>query len=162
MNEKKRDYDLLFGILLSLFSMYVLIESLRMPIEKVGGYYTSFYSAPGFLPFLTSGVLFMMGVSLIFISYKRGGNLKWISWSNFLSLIEKRKTQRVIIILILCGLYCFWGIGKAPYWMVTFIFLIIFMAIFKATKWWKIFMIASGCVGALYLLFAKIFQIPLP
>jgi hypothetical protein len=162
MEGKKSNYDLFFGILLSLFSLYILIESWRMPTEKVGGYYTAFYSAPGFLPFLTSGVLLVMGLYLVLHSLKKGGTLRWISWSNFFWLIQERRTQRVLLILALCGLYAFWGIGKAPYWLVTFIFLVIFMFLFKATQWWKILAITAGCVVVLYLLFARVFEIPLP
>jgi hypothetical protein len=162
VEKKTRNYDLFFGILLSVFSLYVLIESLRMPIEKVGGYYTAFYSAPGFLPFLTSGVLLVMGLHLILHSLRKGANLKWISWPNFLWLIKERRTQRVLLILALCSFYTFIGIGRAPYWLVTFIFLVTFMFLFKATQWWKIFTIAAGCVAVLYLLFAGVFEIPLP
>ena len=162
MAEKGKNHDLFFGILLSLFSLYVLIESWRMPVEKVGGYYTAFYSAPGFLPFLTSGVLLMMGVYLVIHSLRKGGTLSWISWPNFLWLIKERRTQRVLLILTLCGLYAFWGIGRAPYWIVTFVFIATFMSLFKATQWWKILTISAGCVAVLYLLFARVFEIPLP
>jgi hypothetical protein len=162
MEGKKRNYDLFFGILLFLFSLYILIESWRMPIEKVGGYYTAFYSAPGFLPFLVSVVLLGMGLYLTLYSVKRGGNLKWISWPNFLWLMRERRTHRVLLILALCGLYAFVGIGNAPYWLVTFIFLVVFMLLFKATKPWKIFVLSAGCVLALHLLFAVVFEIPLP
>lgn len=162
MEDKKRNYDLLFGILLSIFSLYVLIESWRMPIEKVGGYYTAFYSAPGFLPFLTSGVLLASGLYLVMYSLKKGGHLKWISWPNALRLLKERRTQRVLLILALCGIYAFVGIGKAPYWLVTYIFLVTFMFLFKAARWWKILTVAAACVAVFSLLFGKVFEIPLP
>jgi hypothetical protein len=70
MEEKKARNaakDLFCGVLLVLFGIYVIIDSLNMKV------YNTFIDAPGFFPTIIGGVLVVLGAVLAFIGFKLGG-----------------------------------------------------------------------------------------
>ena len=69
MEEKKSRNaakDLFCGVLLVLFGIYIIIDSLGMKI------YNTFIDAPGFFPTIIGAVIVLLGAVLAFIGIKLG------------------------------------------------------------------------------------------
>lgn len=162
MEEKKRSAakDCVVGILLAVFGVYVVVESLGMKI------YNSFIDAPGFFPLIIGVVLTMLGVILAVIGIKAGGGkeLKEILNPQFLKgFIKNDGTIRVLILLGMMAIYVYVLLGRIPFVAATSIYLAAnFFYLHACKHWWSAILIAIVASFAVYFAFRYGFSIMLP
>jgi len=161
-DKKLRDADMAVGIILVLVCLYFIYDSLKMFGGEVAGESVIYYSSPGFPPLLVLGLILFSSVIIIIHGMKKGGDLKWISWKNVHSFFLDKATHRVLLVIGVISFYVLFLIGKMPYWLSTFIFLVLFMGLFKATKFYKIILISAVATAFVTLMFGKVVKIPLP
>lgn len=168
MEDIKMRNNFVFGVILSLISTLVIIESLRMPtysqIER-------FYAAPGSVSLLLGISLLLMGVSVALKSYRAGYrvhfgfNVERVKTA-LLTYLKRDDSQRVLITVGLIALYIFVLLGRIPYILSTIIYL--FLAFFfyregnlrQRTIMPAIISVITSVV--VFYSFSKIFMIPLP
>lgn len=160
--KKMKDADIGCGIVMVCIFSFTLYESLRMPIGDVAAVAIRFYTAPGFLPAVLSIILLILSVALIIHAVVKGGNLQWLSWSSIKALIRSRVTYNVLFVLGLLACYIIFLLEFMPYWLATFIFLVLFMGFFRAGRLIKISLISGIVTAAVTILFGYIIKIPLP
>ena len=163
MEEKKARNaakDLFCGVLLVLFGIYVIIDSLNMKV------YNTFIDAPGFFPTLIGAVLVLLGGILAFIGFKLGGarELKEVFSGAFIKeFIISDSTIRVVILVAMMVVYIYVLLGRVHFIIATSIYLIANFLYLKATKqWWLGIIIAVAMSVIVYYAFKLGFGISMP
>ena len=152
--------DLVCGILLVLFGIYVVVDSLNMKV------YNTFIDAPGFFPTIVGSVIIVLGAVLAFIGLKLGGTgeLKQILKAEWLkSFFTSDRTIRVLILLAMMAVYIHILLGRMHFIIATSIYLIANFLYLRATKqWWVGVIIAVVMSAAVYFAFKLGFGIVMP
>jgi hypothetical protein len=147
----------IFLICVSLFIMLYTVFSFPR-FAQWGG----IYSNPGFTPFLLGFVLLIMSGYLLFRSLKQKGQeirAKAESISNF---FHQGKVLRFLICLGLFVLY-YALLGRIPFVINTVLYLCLSFLIFGQRKRWYLnLIIAVAASFAVYLVFVRVFLVPLP
>ena len=163
MEEKKprnAAKDLFCGVLLVLFGIYVIVDSLNMKV------YNTFIDAPGFFPTLIGAVLLLLGGILAFIGFKLGGarELKEVFSGAFIKeFITSDSTIRVVILVAMMIVYIYVLLGRVHFIIATSIYLIANFLYLKATKqWWLGIIIAVAMSVIVYYAFKLGFGISMP
>ena len=163
MEEKKARNaakDLFCGVLLVLFGIYVIIDSLNMKV------YNTFIDAPGFFPTLIGAVLVVLGAVLAFIGFKLGGarELKEVMNGPFIKqFITSDSTIRVVVLVAMMVVYIYVLLGRVHFIIATSIYLIANFLYLKATKqWWLSILIAVAMSTIVYYAFKLGFGITMP
>jgi len=151
--------DFITSILLILISFFIMIYVLfafpRFP--EWGG----LYSNPGFTPFLFGFTFLLMNIYLLIRSLKRQGNQIRISREDLELFLNSKKVHRFFICL---GLFVFYYLllGRIPFILDTALYLLLSILIFKGSRWWVGFIISGSISFVVYLIFSRVFLIPLP
>jgi len=150
--------DVKMSLAFAAFAALALEESLRMPV------YDDIYTAPGLFPAFLSFCIIAMSLGLVFWGRRksklRAEGAVEVSHEEAAVMVVERKRLFWAIGLIL--LYCFVFLGRINYTLATFVFLVLSMSFFKATKLHWIVIISALASFAVSYLFGKIFLIPLP
>lgn len=106
MNNKPKNAakDLVFGVLLLAFSIYIMVASLGMK------YKDTFIDGAGFFPMIIGAVLAILAIVLIFIGIKTGGvaELKEVLKADFIvAFFKNDSTYRVLILIAMMVIYMF-------------------------------------------------------
>lgn len=99
------------------------IISASWTMDRLERYGATFYTAPALVPGLLGLVLLALGLLLGARAIRQGAlrpapSLSW-SWGN------------TPIVLLLCLGYAAGLVGRAPYWLATFLFVTAFIAVFE-------------------------------
>lgn len=162
MQEKSKSAakDLVVGVLLAAFGIYIIIGSLTMKI------YNTFIDAPGFFPLIIGAVLTVLGVILAGIGVKVGGvgQLKEVVSAAYLkAFVKDDRTVRVLILLGMMAVYIYGLLGWIPFIAATSIYLAANFFYLRACKhWWNAILIAVVASVAVYYAFRYGFKITLP
>ena len=163
MEEKKSRNaakDLFYGVLLVLFGIYVIIDSLHMKV------YNTFIDAPGFFPTIIGAVIVLLGAVLAFIGIKLGGvrELKEVCNGAFLKqFFTSDSTVRVVILVAMMAIYIYVLLGRVHFIIATSVYLIANFLYLKATKqWWLGIIIAVAMSVIVYYAFKLGFGISMP
>ena len=108
--------ELLLGSFVSIFSLFVIVESLRMPQRGHLGILMS----PGFVPLFTGIVLLLLSV-VINVRALRGGGLQYVG-SLLQSIRSEEEIRRFLWILGFMTLYIVGFIGYMPFIVATLIY----------------------------------------
>lgn len=160
--QKKRNAvrDLVSGVFLVLFGIYVIVESKNMRV------YNTFIDAPGFFPMIIGVVMAGLGAVLAYIGFRTGGvkELKEICSVAFLKkFLMEDSTVRVLVLLAMMVVYIYVLVGRIHFILASSIYLTANFFYLKAVKqWWLAVIIAvvSSCVA--YYAFRLGFGIILP
>lgn len=151
--------DFITSSFLILFSLLIMTYTLfRFPrFPEWGG----IYSNPGFVPFLLGLTLFSMSSYLLIRSLRRQGYRIRISREG-LGLFFR---SPVVIRFFICfGLFILYYtlLGHIPFIINTALYLFSSMIIFGRGKWYVALVISVATSTAVYLVFIRIFLVPLP
>lgn len=158
--EKQTHFDFVTSIGLMILSVVIIFDSYRMA-KDVGG---ELYASPGMLPMflgilllLTSVLLLRRSIRSMGIGHNAAGFLSW-----FTGFIKSRMAREMALGALILALYTFLLAPRMPFWASTSIFLVLVMAILKATSFIRNLLITALVVGAIYAVFKMIFHVPLP
>ena len=152
--------DILSSLIVMAVAAVVSIWAIRMPNP------TGWASAPGLVPLLFAGTMFLMGLGLFITALRRKGfpslraRLSRFSGQDFIKDIQ---TQRSIWIIILISVYLLILSGRLPFEIAGALFLFgTFTVFWKEGRWLKI-IVASLVIPLFFsLTFRFLFSILLP
>ena len=124
-----RKADYLTGLALILFSIYVMVESWRMPrLEHLQAHPLS---APGIVPAFLAVVLLLFGLILVVRSVRAGGHHIGLSREGIHKTLANPGNRRLLITTILTFVYAGVLVGRTPYTLVTGLFVFVFVVVFE-------------------------------
>lgn len=162
--------DFLTGISLISLSLYVIIESWRMP--RLEHLKVHPLSVPGIVPAFIGMVLLIFGTVLVIRSIRRGGHRLGFSYEGFRRMLSNPGNQRLLLTAILCIGYAGFLIGTLPYWLATGLFVFLFIILFEWERGMNVArrkkclisaaLIAILSSAAITLVFERLFLVALP
>ncbi|MFQ3620081.1 MAG: hypothetical protein SNJ78_03945 [Spirochaetales bacterium] len=168
-NEKMKEWDFLFAILLFIASLSLIVYSILISLEAMRLTDAVFYTAPGFSTFVIGVILAFLAILLWMEAFRKGGNLYWLRWSNLKTIYLSRQfLDTFLVFLYLClYMWVFWETVpftriRVPFWLSTFLFLFAMMKTFKATSTGKIVVISIVTSATAQFFFGYLAGIPLP
>ena len=150
--------DFVTAILLILSSLFIMVATLFFPRY---GEWGGIYSNPGFVPFLLAFTLILLSIYLLFRSLKKGGHKVRLIEEAILNPLRTDKAKRFLVCLFLfVGYYVL--LGRIPFLLDTTLYLFLSILIFGKGKWMTALVISLASSFTVYLLFYRIFLVPLP
>jgi len=159
MTYELRRQDFYTGLILSVLSLGIVIESWQMPRNLQGW---PAYAGPGVVTGILGLGLLFMGLVLTVRSVKRAGAPLEITGDDVQGYLTDLGTRRLGLMFGLSVLYCLLLGRNIPYWLTTGGYLLAVMFVFRAGPWWQILLISAGTTAAVAYVFNRIFAIPLP
>ncbi len=158
--ERKAAKDFASGILIALFGILIIVDSLHMKV------FNTFLDAPGFFPVIVGAVIIVLGGVLAFIGFKLGGLQELKEVMNGKSLKEavtSDETVRVLILIAMMVIYIWGLLGRIHFILSTSIYLTANFLYLKASKyWWLSIIIAVVTSVIVYYAFKLGFGITMP
>ena len=151
--------DFVMGLVLMAFSLLIIIESLKIPrFEKDWG---GFYAAPGFVPLILGITLFGMSLALFVRAIKRQGYKIIPDRAALRGFVQSKLVHRWSLAMLYAFGF-FFLLGHIYFYLATFLVLFAYMATFGEQKRSISLVISMAASGLIYLVFTKLFLVPLP
>ena len=159
MDEKQMaKADFITSIVMILAGIFILVATLYFPrFPEWGG----IYSNPGFTSFLLVLTLVSMNLYLLFRSLKGGGSQVRLTGEMVRRFFQAMLVKRYLICLGLFILY-YLLLGRIPFIVDTALYLFLSIMIFGGNRWFMALVISLATSVAVYLVFLRIFLVPLP
>ena len=157
-NEHNADRtgDLVLGLTLIGLSLFVIIESLRMPLQGTSG----FLMSPGFAPLLAGGILLCLSIGLTVGAFLTGSHRQLGLWSH--RCVTNSDNKRFLVLAAIMGLYIFGLVGRIHFAAATLVFHALIFTYLRIGHALKIAVAAVLATFLVAFLLPKLFQIPLP
>lgn len=162
--------DFVTGIAIMFLSLYVIIESWRMP--RFEHLKVHPLSVPGIVPAFIALVLFIFGAILFIRSIRNGGLRIRITSESLRRMYAQPGNQRLIQTAILTIGYAGFLVGKIPYGLATGLFIFAFIILFEGKRdmnfaQWRKCIISAVLIAAISsititLIFERLFLVTLP
>jgi hypothetical protein len=151
--------DFVMGLILMALGLLIVVESLKLPrFEKDWG---GFYAAPGFVPLILGITLFVMSLALFVRSVRNQGYKIIPNRQTFVNFLRSKAVHRWCLAMIYAfGFYFL--LGHIYFYIAAFLVLFAYMATFGEQKLWVELAVSLAASGLIYLVFTKIFLVPLP
>jgi len=154
MDYPLRRQDVYAASLLIAFALFIIVESWRMPREMLG---FPAYAGPG----VVTGLL-GMAITLLVRALRRPGKPVGIPRTEVRAYFAAPETRRLGFVLLLNSAYLL-SLGRGiPYVVTTGTYLVVTMALFRASSWWMIALVAGLSTAGNAIVFNQIFLVPLP
>ncbi|NWF54292.1 MAG: tripartite tricarboxylate transporter TctB family protein [Syntrophaceae bacterium] len=121
--------DFLTGLVLIGLSLYVLVESWRMP--RLEHLKVHPLSVPGIVPAFLALVLLIFGLILVIRSVKAGGHRLGWTREKVKKALSDPGMRRLRLTAVLSIAYAGILVGRIPYWLATALFIFIFVLAFE-------------------------------
>ena len=148
--------ELMLGLFVSFFSLFVILESLRMPQRGHLGIMMS----PGFVPLFTGIVLFLLSL-VINVRALRGGGLQYVG-SLLQSIRREEEIRRFLWILGFVTLYIVGLIGYVPFIVATLIYHALIFFYLKIGGPVKIVIYTLIATALVAVFLPRVFNMPVP
>lgn len=121
--------DFITSMLLMIFSLAILIISIRMPrMQELGA---NPYSAPGIVPGFLGGIIFILGLMLFIKSILKNGHRLDLRGKTIHAFFKDPSTTRVLLTLLISTIYGVGLLGHIPYILATFFYVTVFIMLFE-------------------------------
>ena len=135
-NKKEPALDVVFGIALIIFGIYIVITSLGLK------YFTSFIDGAGFFPCIIGSCLILFGIVLLYTAIRLGG-IKMLKESltaeGVKNFFKNDATIRVAILIAMMVIYMFVLIGNVHFILATSLYIFAnYMYLDAGKKFWII------------------------
>ena len=160
MENNRKMKDFLSSIVLLLLSFFVLFESWRI-YQKVG---KLLYLSPALIPLMLGGILMLLSVVLLLESLKDGGAGARVEEMKtmFQDIKKDPNSFRMLVGVVLMGVYTFVLLGFLPFWLATFLFMLLLMYFLEAGSLVQIVSVSVVVTALIIILFQVCFRVPLP
>ena len=140
--------DFVTGILLMALGLATVVASLEMPrFEELN---VDPYTVPGLVPGALGAVILVLG-SVLCVRAARAGGWRLFQTAAGRAWHADPGTRNLAVAVVLCLGYAAGLVGRVPFWLATFVFVGLFVALFE----WRL--AASGAERARRLVFAFAF-----
>jgi len=121
--------DFVTSIVLFIFSILVIVLSIRMPrMEEVGA---DPYSVPGIVPGFLGVIMFFLSVILLVRSILKTGYKLDLDGVKVTAFFKDKASIRVLMTIIISVIYGAVLLGRMPYVLVTFLYVMVFVFMFE-------------------------------
>ncbi|MBD3306521.1 hypothetical protein GF339_08975 [candidate division KSB3 bacterium] len=121
--------DFVTSIVLFIFSVTIIIMSIRMPLmEELGA---NPYSVPGIVPGFLGGILLFLSIILLVRSILKQGYQLNLHGKTIMAFVKDEASIRVLMTLFLSLIYGVGFLGNIPYVLATFLYVMAFIIIFE-------------------------------
>lgn len=121
--------DFVTSIVLMAFGIWVVVHSLRMPrFENLGA---NPFSVPGIVPGLLGIIIFLLSLVIFLRALKQKGHRLGINAAIIRNFTRDASMQRMVVTILVCGVYGLGLIGKINYYLATFLFVLAFLLLFQ-------------------------------
>ena len=157
--------DFITSIILFLFGLFVLRESLSMPVAAfLGGVW---YAGPGVFPAFLGSMIMLTALILFQKAFRVLRGHKILNFHSILAVVKTKTMARWGIALVLVFLYIYGFLGRIHYTVATSIYLAANMIIFtdkQRTKLRMLFyiLLSVGLAVVVAVVFQNFARIPLP
>jgi putative tricarboxylic transport membrane protein len=162
--------DFVTGLVLILVSLYVIVESWRMPnMEHLGAHPLS---VPGIVPAFLAVILIISGGVLVVRSVLAGGHRLGLSADKMRAVLAKPGNRRLLMTLALTVGYAGVLVGRIPYQLATGLFIFGFIVLFEwewgltPARYARLFgvaaILAAVTTGLVSWSFERLFLVTLP
>jgi hypothetical protein len=148
--------ELLLGLVITAFALFVIVESLRMPQRGHLGVLMS----PGFVPLFTGIVLLFLSIFLNLRAIRSGAHRKLRQWPR--EIFEQEENRRFVFILGFMVLYVVVLLGRIHYIAATLIFHVLIFIYLKVGGPLKILLWTLVATFLVSFLLPKAFEMPVP
>ena len=155
MENNRKMKDFLSSIVLLALSFFVLFESWRI-YQKAG---KLLYLSPALIPLMLGGILLLLSLVLLLESLKDGGAGARVEEMKavFRDLKKDPNSFRMLV-----GVYTFVLLGLLPFWLATFLFMLLLMYFLEAGSLVQIVSVSVLVTALIIFLFQVCFRVPLP
>ena len=151
--------DFVMGLILMAGSLVIVVESLKIPrFEKDWG---GFYAAPGFVPLILGITLFAMSLALFVRAVKKQGYQIIPGRQTLRDFVRSKPVHRWCLAMLYAFGF-FFLLGNIYFYLAAFLVLFAYMATFGEQKLSISLIISIIASASIYLVFTKIFLVPLP
>ena len=151
--------DFIMGLILMAGSLLIVVESLKLPrFEKDWG---GFYAAPGFVPLILGITLLVMSLALFVRAVKKHGYRIIPGRDQLRDFVRSKPVHRWCLAMVYAFGF-FFVLGHIYFYLAAFLVLFAFMATFGEQKVYISLIISVVASAMIYLVFTKIFLVPLP
>jgi len=158
-NQGMPKADFIMGLILMAISLLIIVESLRIPsFEKDWGGY---YAAPGFVPLILGITLFVMSLVLFVRAVKKQGYKIIPGREALKNFVRSGRVHRWCLAMIYVFSF-FFLLGQIYFYLAAFLVLFAYMATFGEQKLYISLIISVVASALIYLVFTRIFLVPLP
>lgn len=160
MDNNKKMKDFLSSIVIFFVALFVIAESHNIYV-KAG---KVFYLSPALIPMMLGVMLLLLSLVLLGSSLKDGGiAARNAEIKEFLKAVkEDPNSVRMLVGVVLMALYTFVLMEFLPFWLATFLFMLILMYFLEAGSLVKIIGISVVITALVIFLFQICFRVPLP
>ena len=151
--------DFVMGLILMAFSIFIIVDAAQMPsFEKDWG---GVYAAPGFVPILFGIAIFGMSMAMWIRALKNNGHRIRITREKLDLFARSGAVHRWCLVMLYAFGY-FFLVGRLSFYILTFVFLFGFMLTFGKRKWLQALIVSAVTSATIFLVFTRIFLVPLP
>jgi hypothetical protein len=151
--------DFIMGLILMACSLLIVVGSLKIPSFKKD--WGGFYAAPGFVPLILGITLFVMSLALFLRSLKKQGYKVIPGRETLSNFVRSRRVHHWCLAMIYAFGF-FFLLGHIYFYLAAFLVLFAYMATFGEQKRSISLIISLVAAASIYLVFTKIFLVPLP
>jgi len=160
VENRKKMKDFISSIVLILLSFFVFAEGRNIYV-KAGKLW---YLSPALIPLMLGMLLLALSVVLMATSLKDGGiSARMAEFKDCMKDVKgDPNSMRMLIGVVVMGLYTFVLLGLFPFWLATFLFMFLLMYFLDAGSLVKILLVSVVVTMLIILLFEVCFRVPLP
>ena len=148
--------ELVLGVAINLFAIFVIVESLRMPPRG----HLGLVCYPGFVPFLTGTMLFLLSLGHNIVALRNGAHRHLRQWLK--TTFEDDEIRRFLVILGSMVLYIVVLLGRVPFVAATLVFHTLIFIYLKVGHPVKIGFYALLATALVSILLPRLFEMPVP
>jgi hypothetical protein len=157
-----RKADFAAGIGFTVFGLLVLLATLNFQWDLPAIQQAGWHTAPGLIPASAAVLLMLQGIFLSVHALRHGGGWRREDWRRLKQSVSSPEARRAWLMALLLAVYVYGLVGRVHFILASFLFLAVFMFLFKAGRWWMILLISAGASSGIGLLFQYAARIPLP
>jgi uncharacterized protein YqhQ len=164
MDSKQKDFTI--SLALVALGVYATVEGVRIYLKAAKPPYniTNLSISPALLPIVLGALLLVLSLTLFIKSLAESSVAERTTtlgqW--FKGAVKDTDIQMMVGGMVIMAIYSFILVGLLPYWIVSTVFLVALMSFLRATKFYKILLVALIAVGLVILLFQVGFNVSLP
>ncbi|UCH63411.1 MAG: tripartite tricarboxylate transporter TctB family protein [Fidelibacterota bacterium] len=148
--------ELLLGLTMTAFSMFVIVEAVGMPQRGPGG----LLMGPGFVPLLAGVVLLLLCSWLTLSAILKGGYRQLGQCLR--DGVADVENKRFLIILAIMAIYVLGLLGRIPFIAATVIYYVLIFVYIKAGSLAKITLYTLLATFLFAFFLPRLFEMPLP
>ena len=160
MENNKKMKDFMSSAVIFILALYVLFEGYNI-YTKSG---KLLYLSPALIPLMLGTILLVLSIVLFAESLKEGGmqarTAEIKDWSR--KVKADPNTMRMLVGVVLMGLYTFVLLGMLPFWLATFLFMLLLMYFLESVSIVNIVVISVVVTGLVLFQLQVCFRVPLP